>query len=269
MSELNNLAAYRFTAGATPLLISVPHSGLGLLKGMQENLSPDAVTLPDTDWRVDELYTGAGELGAGMLIANYSRYVVDLNRPPDNAQLYASEISGLFPHKTFHNQPLWLEQSAVDSQQKWIMQNIWQAYHQKIRLELERIKQRHGFAILLDAHSIVAEVPGLFRGVLPDLNLGSYDGRSASATLIEVAYASLESPAYSRVLDGRFKGGAITRGFGRPAENIHALQLEISQSTYLQPTDAWPQIDVSKASRLRQTIQRLLNSLLEWQGGSS
>ncbi|MCF6262188.1 MAG: N-formylglutamate amidohydrolase [Xanthomonadales bacterium] len=269
MSELNNLAAYRFTAGTSPLLISVPHSGLGLLKGMQENLSSDAVALPDTDWRVDELYAGVADLGAGMLIANYSRYVVDLNRPADDAQLYATETSGLYPSETFLKQPVWLYQSKADAQQQWIMKNIWQAYHQKITQELQRIQQRYGYAILLDAHSIAPVVPGLFAGVLPDLNLGSNDGRSASASLIAMAYASLESHDYSRVLDGRFKGGAITRGFGRPNENIHALQLEISQSTYLQLADAWPQIDKVKASRLRQTIQRLLNSLLEWQAGQS
>lgn len=267
MSEIIKADAYRFTAGNSPLLISVPHSGLCLLEGMQENLSSEAFNLPDTDWRVDELYAGAGELGAGLLIANYSRYVVDLNRPSDDARLYASETSGLFPQKTFHNQPVWLERPDRKLQQDWIMQNIWQAYHQKLRQELDHIKQRHGYAILLDAHSIAAVVPELFSGTLPDLNLGSYDGRSASSGLIATAYSSLESPEYSRVLDGRFKGGAITRKFGQPDKNIHALQLEISQATYLQTANAWPQLDEQKTARLRQLIQQLLQSLLDWQAG--
>lgn len=265
MSELP-IAAYRFAAGNTPLLISVPHSGLALLEGMQERLSSKALKLPDTDWRVDELYAGAGGLGAGLLIANYSRYVVDLNRPSDDAQLYASETSGLFPQKTFDGQPIWLAESDIKSQQDWIMQNIWQPYHQKIRQELERLKQRHGYAILLDAHSIAPMVPTLFSGILPDLNLGSYDGRSAAADLITAAYSSLATPEFTRVLDGRFKGGAITRKFGQPEKNIHALQLEISQATYLQMTGDWPPLDEQKTNCLKHTIHHLLQSLLDWQG---
>lgn len=264
MGELNNLPAYSFNAGNTPLLISIPHAGIGLLDGMQEQLAPEAVELPDTDWRVDELYAWAGELGAGILTANYSRYVVDLNRPADDASLYAGKTSGLFPEETFHGQGVWQGNAGAGIPRQWIMQNIWQAYHHKIRDELARIKQRHGYAILLDAHSITPIVPGLFSGVLPDLNLGSYDGRSADASLITSAYASLESADYSRVLDGRFKGGAITRGFGRPDQNIHALQLEISQSTYLQASGQWPQLDVSKALPLQQVLKKLLGSLLKW-----
>lgn len=264
MSILIPASAYQLSTGATPLLISIPHAGLGLLESMQEQLTPEAINLPDTDWRVDELYAWASELGVSLLAANYSRYVVDLNRPADDGRLYASKTSGLFPQQTFHGDSIWLSQAGSGDSREWILQNIWHSYHQKIASELERIKNRHGYAILLDAHSIAPVVPDLFEGVLPDLNLGSYDGRSAAPDLIATAYASLESPDYSRVLDGRFKGGAITREFGRPDQSIHALQLEISQTTYLQAADAWPQLDVSKTAKLRQVLEKLLGSLLEW-----
>jgi len=264
MSKLIPASAYQFNTGDTPLLISIPHAGLGLLDGMQAQLTPQAVNLPDTDWRVDELYAWASELGVSLLAANYSRYVVDLNRPADDERLYASKTSGLFPQQTFHGHSIWLPQTGSGGFREWILQNIWHSYHQKIAFELERIKNRHGYAILLDAHSIAPVVPGLFEGVLPDFNLGSYDGRSAAPGLITTAYASLDSPAFSRVLDGRFKGGAITRGFGRPDQSIHALQLELSQATYLQAADTWPQLDVLKTAKLRQVLEKLLVSLLEW-----
>ncbi len=264
MSTASTTHTYNYYPGTTPLLISVPHAGIQLLPGMEACLSLEAACLPDTDWRVDELYAWARKLGAGLLVANYSRYVVDLNRPADDHSLYENKTTGLFPERTFTGEPVWT--STIDGMhsREWILTNIWHSYHQKISTELNLLKEKYGYALLLDAHSIASQVPGLFQGVLPDFNLGSYDARSAAASLIGSAYASLDTAKYSRVLDGRFKGGAITRGFGQPENNIHALQLELSQSTYLDSAIKWPQIDAAKQAQIQPVLYKLITAMLGW-----
>lgn len=264
MRNTNIINPFRFYQGTTPLLISVPHAGVEVIPELEHLLTPEAASLPDTDWCVDELYDWARKLGVGFIVANYSRYVVDLNRPADDLSLYKSQTTGLFPEHTFAGEPVW--QSTVDEtrSREWILTTFWHSYHQKISTELNQLKQKHGYALLLDAHSIAAIVPDLFHGVLPDLNLGSYDGRSAAASLISTAYASLDTAEYSRVLDGRFKGGAITRSFGQPKNNIHALQLELSQSTYLDAEKKWPKLDASKQARIQPVLHKLITSMLGW-----
>ncbi len=256
------LPPFSFLPGSTPLLLSVPHAGLELLPGMANKLTPEAACLPDTDWCVDELYAWAAELGVGLLVAKYSRYVVDLNRPADDASLYVNQATGLFPQQTFAGQPLWQE-AAQASNQAWIVENIWQPYHQKIATELQQLKTKFGYAMLLDAHSIAPMVPALFSGQLPDFNLGSFAGASAAPELIHAVWESLEHADYSRVLDGRFKGGAITRGFGDPAANIHALQLELSQSTYMSEQ---AQIDMTRAEQIKPVLVAMVTAMLNWQG---
>ena len=264
MSNPQNIPPFKFHQGSTPLLLSVPHAGLELLPGMVELVTQDARKLPDTDWYVDQLYKWVTAEGAGLLVANYSRYVVDLNRPADDSALYTEQVTGLFPQQTFAAQALWVKQANCAYSRDWIMANIWQPYHQKIATELARLKQKFGYAILLDAHSIAPFVPSLFTGKLADLNLGSFAGASADAGLVQAVWQSLDSTSYSRVLDGRFKGGAITRGFGRPENNIHALQLELSQATYLNDQTMPPRIDSAKVLQLMPILTRMIAAMLSW-----
>ena len=140
---------------------------------------------------------------------------------------------------------------------------FWQPYHVKIQMELQQIRQRHGFAILLDAHSIRSRVPLLFDGRLPDLNLGSYRGKSADPNLVTVAVKALcSNPEYSFVLDGRFQGGYITRHYGQPGEGIHALQLEMVQAIYMREFP--PEFDEKRAARIQPVLLKLLDSILMW-----
>ncbi len=227
-------------------------------------LTEPALQLPDTDWFVDKLYDWVLDLGAGLLVANCSRYVIDLNRPPDNAALYSGPGTGLIPEQTFDGKPLYKEGSEPgETQSAQRIAEYWQPYHEKLASELAHIKERFGYAILLDAHSIRSEVPRLFEGRLPDLNLGSNSGASADAGLIAASFAALgRDPAYSSVLDGRFKGGYITRNYGRPLEQFHALQLEMAQSCYMceQP----PAYEQSKAARLQAVLHGFVDTLLQW-----
>jgi len=255
---------FSFKRGETPLLVSVPHSGVNLPAAMRDRLTPEARQVPDTDWFVDRLYGWATGLGAGLLVANYSRYVIDLNRPPDNAALYAASGTGLLPEQTFGGASLYIAGSEPDkAEAKQRLNEYWKPYHEKLAAELQQLKQRFGFAILLDAHSIRNEVPMLFEGRLPDLNLGSYRGVSADPRLIAASVAALNiDPVYSAVLDGRFQGGYITRHYGQPGNDIHALQLEMAQSVYMQEKP--PVYDPALAAKIQSVLRGFIAQLLQW-----
>ena len=259
MLEIHN----KIKPGNSPLLISFPHAGTVLPEGIRERLLPVALPLPDTDWFVDQLYDWAPEAGAGMLISVHSRYVIDLNRPPDDTPLYSSETTGLIPLTTFDGEPVYHEEDAPDTAEYGFrVRRYWQPYHYILEAELDRLRERYGYAVLLDAHSIAGEVPRLFSGQLPDLNLGSNDGVSASASLIEKAWTVLERSDYSSVLDGRFRGGYITRHYGNPSSNIHALQLEISQRNYMQESP--PVYKHQLAQELQFVLKELVDKLIHW-----
>ncbi|WP_428243725.1 N-formylglutamate deformylase [Gynuella sp.] len=224
---------FRFHPGRTGLLVSIPHSGLQLTPEVQMALTSQAQKLPDTDWYLPQLYDFLNDLGVGVIEANYSRYVIDLNRPLDDQALYSSKTTGLFPSILFDESPVFeTGHEPGETLKQEYKDLIWKPYHAKITQELSHLKAQFGQAILFDAHSIAAKVPMLFDGRLHDFNWGSNDGRSCTTTLAETV-TGIVNTKYSQVLNGRFKGGYITREFGQPAEGIQAIQLELSQDTYL------------------------------------
>lgn len=255
---------FSFQPGASPLLISFPHSGTFVPDDILGRLNPQARKLQDTDWYVDRLYNWARDFDAGMLVANYSRFVIDLNRPPDNAALYSGHGTGLLPTQCFDGSEVYQANRRPDEQEETFrLQQYWQPYHEQLQSALDAIKQRFGFAILLDAHSIRTEVPLLFDGKLPDLNLGSYCGASADPGLISACFASLDgNSGYSAVLDGRFQGGYITRHYGRPQENVHALQLEMAQRIYM--SEQPPVYDAELAKQVSVVLRDLVSTLIQW-----
>lgn len=257
-------SVFSFQGGETPLLVSIPHSGISVPKTIRTRLTDKALQLPDTDWFVERLYHWVVNQGAGMLVANYSRFVIDLNRPADNAALYSGPGTGLVPDQLFDGSPVYKAGSEPDKPElTQRLQQFWWPYHEKINSELQRIKKRFGYAILLDAHSIRTEVPRLFEGRLPDLNLGSNAGASASPDLVAAGFSALNKNAkYSAVLDGRFRGGYITRNYGRPDDNIHALQLEMAQSVYMQEEP--PLFDQKLATEVAVVLSGFTETLLRW-----
>ena len=244
----------------------MPHSGTCLPEALADRLSVEAALLPDTDWFVDRLYRWAPDIGAGLIVANYSRYVVDLNRPPDDAALYQVASPGLVPRLTFSGLPVYRKGAPDSDAVRARINEYWRPYHQAVRRELDRVREKFAYAILFDAHSIRRRVPALFEGNLADLNLGSYDGRSATQSLLKTAMGVLGAQdSYSYTLDGRFKGGYITRHYGRPEQHVHALQLEMSQSVYMREEP--PEYDSEAASGVRDLLKTLLLSLIEWHPG--
>lgn len=258
------METYRYLPGKSPLLISIPHAGTYVPEAIQARFTESAQVLPDTDWQVDRLYDFVQELGAHCLIATHSRYVIDLNRPPDNTALYEGPTTGLVPETQFDGTPIYRADQAPDAVERAErLTRYHRPYHERLTLELEAIRARYGYALLFDAHSIRSRVPRLFEGSLPDFNLGSNDGASAAAEPIQRAYAVCRSAiGYRAVLDGRFKGGYITRHYGRPGAGIHALQLELAQSTYMDEESG--RFREALAERLRPVLRQLLDALLDW-----
>jgi len=256
---------YHFTAGHSPLLISIPHAGTRLTPEVASGLTDDALPLSDTDWHIPQLYDFAQSLGANILVGNYSRFVIDLNRPADDQPLYATATTGLFPDTLFDGRPTFKPESQPDaaSRQRYLDQ-IWQPYHQKIQSELERMKQEFGYALLFDAHSIASVIPRLFDGKLPDLNIGTNSGASCAPAITELldALCSQQSQ-FTHVINGRFKGGYITRAYGQPDAHQHAVQLELAQCNYMDEFEPYPFID-AKAAQLQTLIRPMLEGLLSW-----
>ena len=260
---------YQFQRGDSPILISIPHAGTHIPNDIACNMTQVALQMPDVDWHVTQLYAFAKQLNISVLSANYMRYVIDLNRPPDNAALYSGQdTTGLCPIDTFSKQAIYMvgtEPNQLEIQRR--IKLYWQPYHDKLAAELQRIRELHGFAILWDAHSIASHVPRFFSGQLPDLNFGTDDLKSCDASL-QLALAdtmqnSQHAKIYSHVFNGRFKGGYITRHYGKPEANILAIQLELSQGIYMQeqaPYSYKPML----TKNLKILLGELLSSCLQW-----
>lgn len=259
------MQAFVFHQGTAPLLISMPHTGTHVPVDIAAQLTPQSREVHDTDWHMPQLYDFARELGASILVATHSRYVIDLNRPPDGASLYPGQsVTGLCPVDGFDSTPLYphrdCEPDAAEIERRRAL--YWQPYHDQLRSELDRIKAQHGIAMLWDAHSIRSVLPRFFEGKLPDMNLGTGKGSACAPELAEELLAiARRSSAHTSVLNGRFTGGYITRHYGQPEQGFHAVQMEMTQSIYMQegmPFDYLPAV----ADQIKPTLKAMLQAVL-------
>ncbi|WP_448214005.1 N-formylglutamate deformylase [Colwellia sp. MEBiC06753] len=220
--------------GNVPVLISMPHNGEAIPEDIAKVMTDEAKAIKDTDWYKDRLYDFASELGTYIIQPTYSRYVIDLNRDKAGGNLYpGANSTELCPTSAFNLAPLYLDGQQPNEQEiTRRIEQYWQPYHSTLANTLAKLKAEFGCAVLLEAHSILSHVPRFFDGRLPDFNFGTADGKSCSNELTQQIEALNFSP-YSQVTNGRFKGGYITRAYGDPANNIHAIQLELSQITYM------------------------------------
>ncbi len=249
--------------GTAPLLVSLPHDGSAIPDALAARMIAEARRAPDTDWHVSRLYDFARTLGASVLVPRYSRYVVDLNRPPDDVSLYPGlNTTGLCPTVRFSGDPVYLPGQAPSADEIAVrVERYWRPYHDALREELDRLHAAHGRVLLWEGHSIRGECPYLFEGRLPDLNLGTVSGSSCAADTEARLIAALRAQSdYDWVANGRFKGGYITRHYGDPANGIEAVQLEISQRIYMDE-DSFV-YDETRASRAAAVIRGLLRAAL-------
>ena len=257
---------YDFTPGTMPLLVSIPHDGRSIPVDIAERMTDEALRIPDTDWHVGRLYDFARELGAGVLAARHSRYVVDLNRDPEGRALYpGADNTEIVPLLTFDREPIYRD--GAEPGEAEIEDRIacfWRPYHERLAAEIAGLRERHGVAILFDAHSIRSVVPRFFDGALPDFNFGTARGASADAGLAASAFRALNSAeGYTAVDNGRFTGGYITRSYGSPADGVHAIQLELSQRTYMNeihPFDYRPDL----ADAVKPVLRGMLAAMVDW-----
>lgn len=247
--------------GNGPIVLGFPHTGTWLPAEVEQNLTARGKTLSDTDWHIHTLYDGLLD-DVTTVRATFHRYVIDANRDPSGGSLYPGQnTTGLVPTGDFDDRPIWLsEPDTAQIEARRIA--FHQAYHAALNAELERVKSIHGIAILYDCHSIRSLIPHLFEGVLPDLNIGSNDGTTCHQ-LVQAAVADTcnAQTKYSTILNGRFKGGWTTRHYGKPDNGIHAIQMELAQSTHLKNENETWEYDPDKAAHLRPVLKEILTTL--------
>ncbi len=257
---------FELFAGSRPLLVSLPHVGTMIPDALKSLYLPRALQVEDTDWHLDQLYDFVRALGASLIVPRYSRFVIDLNRPPENTPMYSgANNTELCPTRFFSGDPIYQQGCApsasdIDSRRDtW-----WRPYHAALEAEMTRLQGQHGHAVLFDGHSIKSHLPWLFDGKLPDLNLGTASGTSCAPGLRSRLQHVLQSQeVFTQVVDGRFKGGHITRSYGRPQAGWHAVQLEMCWSTYMREDPPYL-LDAARVKRISPVLRALITAMLDW-----
>jgi N-formylglutamate deformylase len=249
--------------GSSPVILGLPHTGTHVPAEIWARLNDNGRLLADTDWHIETLYDGLLP-EATTVRATFHRYIIDANRDPDGVSLYPGQnTTGLVPTTDFDGQPIWqpdAEPAEADLAER--LANFHAPYHAALQAEIDRVKAIHGIAILYDCHSIRSKVPFLFDGILPDFNIGTDGGRTCDPAIERaVVESAAAATGYTSVLNGRFKGGWTTRHYGRPDTGVHAIQMELAQSTHL-ATQASPfAYDEAKARRLRSHLKTMLTRI--------
>lgn len=250
--------------GTSPLVLGFPHTGTDVPAEIAQNLNENGLKLSDTDWHIHDLYADLAA-DATTVRTKIHRYVIDANRDPSGESLYPGQnTTTLVPTTDFDGLAIWNhEPTPEDVEARRLAYHA--PYHAALQAELERVKAIHGFAILYDCHSIRSDIPFLFEGILPDFNIGTNLGTTCAPSIEKAVVDSCSSAeGYSSILNGRFKGGWTTRHYGQPQDGIHAIQMELAQSTYL-ATEAAPwDYDSAKANRLRDHLRTIVTLLIEW-----
>ncbi len=251
--------------GDSVVVLAMPHSGTWLPDEVKKSLNDHALSLIDTDWHIDQLYHDLLP-GATVVKAHFHRYLIDANRDPSDVSLYPGQnTTGLCPLNDFDGKPLYRPQCEPDQATiNHRLINYHAPYHQALELELQRVKQRHGVAVLYDCHSIRSQIDYLFEGQLPVFNLGTFMGRSCAPALeramVECCKEGSNRLGFNWVLNGRFKGGWTTRHYGQPEKGVHAIQMELAQRAYLEESPPWSYLP-HRAEPLRDVLKDLLQQL--------
>jgi N-formylglutamate deformylase len=249
--------------GSSLVILGLPHTGTFVPAEIRERLNDEGKKLRDTDWHVDRLYSGLLP-NATMVRATFHRYVIDANRDPTGQSLYPGQnTTGLVPLTDFDDQPIWREGEApTETDVATRLKTFHQPYHAALAAEIERVKAEHGVAILYDCHSIRSVCPFLFEGKLQDFNIGTNNGQTCAPGIeAAVRETCAKAEGYTHIINGRFKGGWTTRHYGQPSRGVHAIQMELTQSTHLASESPPFAYDEAKAERLRVTLQKILTEL--------
>jgi len=261
------------TPGDQPLIVSVPHTGSTIPPALATRLTSVWLARKDADWSIDALYDFATLLGASVIRTDISRTVIDVNRDPSGASLYPGQATtALCPETTFDGEPLYRagETVTADEVADRTVQ-YFDPYHQALTTEISRLRTRHPRVVVYDCHAIRSQIPRLFDGLLPNFNIGTNDGASCAPALTEAVEAACARSAFTRITNGRFKGGYITRHYGRPDLSVHAIQMELACRGYLaEPIgpvseSTWPvPYDPTRAEPMRAVLREVLTACLHF-----
>jgi formiminoglutamase len=256
-------APFSLHQGTSPIILGLPHTGTDVPAEIWNRLNDNGRILADTDWHIHELYEGLLD-NATTVRATFHRYVIDANRDPAGVSLYPGQnTTGLVPETDFDGKPIWNEgQQPDEADTAYRLETFHAPYHAALAAEIERVKAIHGIAILYDCHSIRSHIPFLFEGKLPDFNIGTDMGKTCDPTIEKIAVdVTAAADGYDSILNGRFKGGWTTRHYGKPEAGVHAIQMELAQSTHLASEVPPFAYDAQKAERLRNHLKTILTRM--------
>jgi N-formylglutamate deformylase len=258
--------------GEAPLVISFPHTGTELPTAVTARLVSPWLARKDADWWIEQLYDFAPSLGATTIRTTMSRTVIDVNRDPSGASLYPGQATtGLCPATTFDGEPLYRGDEPDAAEIKRRRVEYFDPYHAALQAELDRLRAIHGRVVLYEAHSIRSTIPRLFEDLLPNFNIGTNSGGSCAPALTAAVEAACDASGFSRVTNGRFKGGWTTRQYGRPAEGVHAIQMELACRGYMDEppglltSATWPTPYVeTRAAPMRAALVNVITACLDF-----
>ncbi len=259
--------------GTKPLVVTLPHTGTRLPSQYSGGLTSEWLALRDTDWWIEQLYDFSADLGATVIRTSISRTIIDVNRDPSGISLYPGmATTELCPTTTFDGEPLYRTGFVLSTQDiAERREQYFDPFHAAVRVEIERLRHKHEKVVLYDCHSIRSRIPRLFEGELSNFNIGTNSGTSADVALVGEIEAICDATNFSRVSNGRFKGGWITRCFGNPSNHVHAIQMELACRGYMQEPDAplseanWPTAyDPAFAAPIRTTLIQILENCLHF-----
>jgi N-formylglutamate deformylase len=257
--------------GEQPLVVSLPHTGLTIPPDIASRLTSLWLARKDADWWIELLYDFACSLGATVIRTDISRTVIDVNRDPSGASLYPGQATtGLCPETTFDGEPLYLAGNGVSADEIADRSLLYfDPYHRALTSEIARLRTRHQAVVVYDCHSIRSQIPRLFDGQLPNFNIGTNDGASCERALAEAVEAICDRSPFTCVTNGRFKGGYITRHYGRPDQSVHAIQMELACRGYMNEPigpvseSNWPvPYDPDRAATMRAVLVEVLKACL-------
>lgn len=262
---MNSFRLIQPTAPKVPILLSVPHCGTEFPQELKGQYKQHLINAPDdTDWFVNRLYDFAASMGITMIHSTFSRWVIDLNRDPESKPLYTDGriITALCPSTTFAGESIYNdERKEVDQAEVKRRLGIYYApYHDQLAKKIFELKNKFGKVLLWECHSIRKFVPTVHTEKFPDLILGSNDGKSAAPGIIETTLEHLGKSPFTLKHNHPFKGGYITRHFGNPSENAHALQLEMTKVNYMDDSEL--NYDGARAEAVRKVLMKVFSELI-------
>lgn len=258
--------------GQAPLIVSFPHTGIVIPEQFESSLVSVWRARKDTDWWIDRLYDFAASLDATLVHTGISRSVIDVNRDPSGASLYPGQATTeLCPISTFDGEPLYRDNGPDAAEIEKRRQGYFVPYHEALAAEIARLRARHDHVVLYDCHSIRSVIPRLFEGTLPEMNIGTNGGQSCDPALSDAIASLAAASSFGHVVNGRFKGGWITRQYGRPGEGVHAVQMELACRSYMREPmgpvgeDNWPAAyEAAYAEPMRSLLLKILSACLQF-----